>query len=49
VAVVLAVSEAVGAGLILAALEAVRRWVRRVDKRLDRIERKIDLANGGPS
>jgi hypothetical protein len=48
VAVVLAVSEAVGAGLILAALEAVRRWVRRVDQRLERIERKVDF-NGGPS
>jgi hypothetical protein len=48
VTVVVAIGEAVGAGVILVALEAVRRWVHRVDDRLDRIERKID-ANGGPS
>jgi hypothetical protein len=43
---IIAVGEAVCAGLILAGLETVRRWVRKVDRRLDRIERKIDLANG---
>jgi hypothetical protein len=42
---VAAVLEGVAAGAILAAAGQMWRWMRKVDARLDRIERKVD-ANG---